>query len=76
KCRYNASDGARDLYNLFQSIDMTRDVFDFRAYTRLKQLQHLLRTGQIDDQFYWVRSNNSRAVSENQVGDHRARATG
>jgi nucleoside-diphosphate-sugar epimerase len=76
KCRYNARDGARDLYNLFQSIDMTRDVFDFRAYTRLKQLQHLLRTGQIDDQFYWVGSNDSRAVSENQVGDNRARATG
>jgi nucleoside-diphosphate-sugar epimerase len=76
KCRYNASDGARDLYNLFQSIDMTRDVFDFRAYTRLKQLQHLLRTGQIDDQFYWVGSNNARSVSENQVGDHRVRATG
>jgi hypothetical protein len=51
-------------------------VFDFRAYTRLKQLQHLLRTGQIDDQFYWVGSNDSRAVSENQLGDNRARATG
>ena len=76
RCRYNARDGAFELYELFQRIDMTRDVFDFRAYTRLKQLEYLLRTGQIDDQFYWVGSNDSRAISENQLGDNRARATG
>jgi hypothetical protein len=32
---------------------MSADVFNFRAYTRLKQLQHLLRTQQIDQDFYW-----------------------
>jgi hypothetical protein len=32
---------------------MSAEVFNFRAYTRLKQLQHLLRTGQIDQEFYW-----------------------
>jgi hypothetical protein len=78
KCSYNAQEGARELYELFQRIDMTRDVFDFRAYTRLKQLEYLLRTGQIDGQFYWTGSNASHALSEtpSQLGDDRARATG
>jgi nucleoside-diphosphate-sugar epimerase len=74
KCRYNARDGARELYQLFRRIDMTRDVFDFRAYTRLKQLQHLLRTGQIDQQFYWIEPSGADAAT--QVTDRRARATG
>jgi hypothetical protein len=56
---------------------MTRDVFDFRAYTRLKQLEYLLRTGQIDNQFYWTGLSGSHALSEtpSQLGDDRARAT-
>ena len=54
KCRYNARDGAFELYELFQRIDMTRDVFDFRAYTRLKQPTICSRTGQIDDQMDWL----------------------
>ena len=37
------------------------DVFNFRPYTRLKQLQYLLQTGQIDDQFYWTRKNGSES---------------
>ena len=28
-------------------------VFDWAAFTRLKQLKHLLRTGQIDAEFFW-----------------------
>lgn len=29
------------------------DTFDFRPLTRLKQLQYLLRTAQLDDNFFW-----------------------
>jgi hypothetical protein len=32
---------------------MTKEMFSFRAFTRLEQLKHLLATGQIDDSFYW-----------------------
>jgi nucleoside-diphosphate-sugar epimerase len=53
KCQRNAETGARELLGVFQSISMSADVFNFRAYTRLKQLQHLLRTQQIDQDFYW-----------------------
>jgi nucleoside-diphosphate-sugar epimerase len=52
RCRRTAADGARELRELFASIGMTPDVFAFRAYTRLAQLQHLLATGRIDDEFY------------------------
>jgi hypothetical protein len=47
---------------------MTRDAFDFRAYTRLKQLEHLLRTGQIDDQFYWLKANRSKSLTSDLSG--------
>jgi nucleoside-diphosphate-sugar epimerase len=67
KCLHDAAMGARELLDLFQSIDMSFDVFNFRAYTRLKQLHYLLKTGQIDDQFYWTsgseRDNSSRIDS-------------
>jgi nucleoside-diphosphate-sugar epimerase len=61
KCQHDAVAGARELLDLFQSIDMSFGVFNFRSYTRLKQLQYLLQTGQIDDQFYWTRKNGSES---------------
>jgi hypothetical protein len=32
---------------------MHDDIFLFRGFTRLKQLEHLLRTRQINSEFYW-----------------------
>jgi hypothetical protein len=54
-CRMNAAMGAQELFDLFTRIDMLPEDFDFRAYTRLKQLCHLIRTGQIDESFYWTK---------------------
>jgi nucleoside-diphosphate-sugar epimerase len=45
--------GAQQLCDLFQKIDMTSEVFEFRTFTRLKQLQYLIRTRQIDGHFFW-----------------------
>jgi nucleoside-diphosphate-sugar epimerase len=55
KCRWDARRGAEQLLGLFKRVDMTREVFEYRAFTRLKQLQYLLRTGQIDDNFFWTK---------------------
>jgi nucleoside-diphosphate-sugar epimerase len=52
-CEWTAEKGARQLYELFERIDMTREIFDFRAFTRLEQLEYLIRTSQIDDEFFW-----------------------
>ncbi|EFA69877.1 NAD-dependent epimerase/dehydratase [Cylindrospermopsis raciborskii S07] len=53
KCEWNAERGAQQLLNLFQQIDMTEDTFLFRGFTRLKQLEYLIRTQQLDQNFFW-----------------------
>ena len=68
RCKYNVRNGAMELLKLFQRIDMTRDVFEFRAYTRLKQLQHLLSTRQIDDQFYWLEREPAESLTDEMAG--------
>ena len=54
ECAWDARRGARQLFDLFTRIDLTAEVFADRTFTRLKQLQYLRRTEQIDDQFYWA----------------------
>lgn len=54
KCDWNAQRGAEQLYNLFQQIDMTKETFESRGFTRLKQLEYLIRTQQIDKDFFWT----------------------
>ena len=61
ECRYEAAMGADELLKLFRAIDMTAEVFNFRPYTRLKQLQYLIKSGQIDEQFYWNGNNRAQA---------------
>lgn len=53
RCDWDARRGARQLFDLFTRIDLTGETFTSRGHTRLKQLEHLIRTGQIDDGFYW-----------------------
>jgi nucleoside-diphosphate-sugar epimerase len=55
KCRWDARRGAEQLLALFQRIDMAEDVFKHRTFTRLKQLEYLIRTHQIDDNFFWTK---------------------
>src|SRR5271165_6674501 len=52
-CLWDAERGANQLYELFKRIDMTPEVFQFRTFTRLKQLEFLIKTQQIDNQFFW-----------------------
>ena len=56
KCRWDARRGAEQLLNLFRRVDMTEDMFQYRTFTRLKQLEYLIRTQQIDDNFFWTKS--------------------
>jgi len=52
--RYDVARGARQLLEVFQAIDMSTELFEFRGHTRIKQIKHLLETKQIDDHFYWL----------------------
>ena len=49
RTNWNAERGARELADLFERIGLTADDFEHRYYTRLKQLDHLLETRQLDD---------------------------
>lgn len=53
KCEWNAIRGAQQLFDLFTQIDMSKETFLFRGFTRLKQLEYLIRTQQIDQDFFW-----------------------
>jgi nucleoside-diphosphate-sugar epimerase len=53
RCEWDVEKGVRQFRALFERIAMTREVFDHPGYTRLKQLEYLIKTKQIDDDFFW-----------------------
>ena len=53
-CKYSAPDGARQLRQIFERIQLAPETYQFRAFTRLKQLVYLQATKQIDAEFYWT----------------------
>lgn len=53
-CRYTAKDGVRQLHQLFSRIGLDDETYRFRAFTRLKQLQFLQRTRQVDPYLFWT----------------------
>lgn len=55
KTRWTAEKGATELKRLFERIQMPRSLYEFRAFTRLRQLTYLQQSGQLDDDLYWRR---------------------
>jgi nucleoside-diphosphate-sugar epimerase len=51
--QWNARKGAEQLRELFERIEMTEERFTFRAFTRIKQLQYLIQSRQLDDALFW-----------------------
>jgi nucleoside-diphosphate-sugar epimerase len=54
KCRWDARRGAQQLLDLFRRVDMTEEMFHYRTFTRLRQLEYMIQTGQIDERFFWT----------------------
>ena len=52
-CEWNAQQGAHQLHEVFSSIEMDAETFTGRGHTRLKQLEHLIATKQVDDNLFW-----------------------
>ena len=52
-CDYDLRQGAKQLYKLFNRIDLKTEEFNSNSYTRLKQIKHLIETKQVDEQLYW-----------------------
>ncbi|MGF1675687.1 MAG: NAD-dependent epimerase/dehydratase family protein [Rivularia sp. (in: cyanobacteria)] len=55
KCDWDARAGAKQLFDVFSQIDLTEEIFFSRGFTRLKQLEYLIRTQQIDKDFFWAK---------------------
>lgn len=60
--RYTLEEGARHLKAIFEDVALDKDTFDYRAFTRLKQLKHLVKTGQIDSMFYWTETSSTSST--------------
>src|SRR5690242_12025090 len=45
---WTAEAGAKQLHEVFSRIAMARETFEFRAFTRLRQLEYLISSGQLD----------------------------
>lgn len=52
--KWTARAGAEELAALFKRIDFTEETHAWRSFTRLKQLQYLQKTRQIDEDLYWT----------------------
>jgi nucleoside-diphosphate-sugar epimerase len=53
EARWTAARGAEELRRLFERIEFDQSTHEFRAFTRLKQLKYLQRSGQVDADLHW-----------------------
>ncbi|HKW94441.1 MAG TPA: SDR family oxidoreductase [Methylomirabilota bacterium] len=54
--QWNASFGAKDLYDALQEANITLDDFQSRRFIRLMQIKNLLSLQKLDSQLRWARS--------------------
>jgi nucleoside-diphosphate-sugar epimerase len=54
KALWDVRAGAAQLHRVFASIAMDPDTFHGRGHTRLKQIEYLLKTGQVDERLFWT----------------------
>jgi nucleoside-diphosphate-sugar epimerase len=53
-CEWDAERGARQLRAVFERVGLTGEVFNAAPFTRLKALERLIATGQLDAQLFWT----------------------
>jgi len=54
QCAWDLRRGVAELRELYERARMSGDQFRFRAFTRLRQLKHLMDEGQLDADFFWT----------------------
>ncbi|HEY6531132.1 MAG TPA: SDR family oxidoreductase [Acidimicrobiales bacterium] len=54
KATRDAALGARQLRTVFERIGMDQERFEWRGFTRLKSLNHLIATDQVDGELFWT----------------------
>jgi nucleoside-diphosphate-sugar epimerase len=53
RCDWDPDLGARQLLGVFSRVALSQEDFRSRKFTRLKQIEYLRRTAQIDGSFFW-----------------------
>ncbi len=53
ECQWDALKGAQQLHAVFSRINLDDETFTGRGHTRLKQLEHLIATQQLDAELFW-----------------------
>jgi nucleoside-diphosphate-sugar epimerase len=53
ECAWDAVSGAKQLHAVFSRIALDERTFAGRGHTRLKQLQYLISSGQLDEKLFW-----------------------
>lgn len=52
-CDWDVRRGVAELREIFDRIEFSDEILHARHHRRLKQIQYLLGTGQLDEQFFW-----------------------
>lgn len=65
-CAWDAQRGVQQLADIFRRIDLDEATFRGRGHVRLAQLQHLMNTGQVDEQLFWTHGAGFDAVVPSQ----------
>ncbi len=52
-CARDAALGAQQVRDLFERVQLSIELFEFRAFTRLRQLEHLLSTQRVSPELFW-----------------------
>lgn len=52
-CTRDVEVGARELREIFNTIQMNEETFRAKEYTRLKMIDHLRKIGSLDSSLYW-----------------------
>jgi nucleoside-diphosphate-sugar epimerase len=63
-CERDIEYGADELYNLFERVKLTRELFETPSYTRLRRIRELIDSGKVDKNLFWhVSSENEGEVA-------------
>lgn len=54
RCLRNARTGAVELRSMFERVQLSREIFESRAFTRVRQLEHLLKEGRLTGNLFWT----------------------
>ena len=52
-CKRTVKSGIKELLDLFKKIDLQKDTFLSKDYTRLKQIEYLKKMNEIDNKLFW-----------------------